>query len=153
VPPEAIDGRVRLLLLVDGAVGAAAVGAAAVTVASARDAVEVLAVVPLRHSLAERWTLNTGRGRMLAEGRLAMVVSVFERAGVPVSGALGHQEPVQAVEDALRTYPATTVALLAVGSADIADILKARLMVPFVRLRTRRRPPRPLPPQGGESAS
>ncbi len=143
VPPVVLDGRVRLLLLVDGAVGAAAVDTAAVTVAAAGGAVEVLAVVPLRHGMVERWVSDPDKGRRLAEGRLAMVVSAFERAGVRVSGVLGDEDPVQAVDDALRGYPATVVALLATGSTEAADILKARLSVPLVRLRTKGRPARP----------
>jgi len=150
VPPVALDRRVRLLLLVDGAVGIAAVDTAAVTVAAAGEAVEVLVVVPRRHGLVERgWISDTDKRRRLAEGRLAMVVSAFERAGVRVSGALGDEDPVQAVDDALRSYPATVVAVLATGSTEAADLLKARLTVPLVNLRTRRRPARALPPLGG----
>ncbi|MBS1891831.1 MAG: hypothetical protein JST59_11090 [Actinobacteria bacterium] len=148
VPPVALDGRVRLLLLVDGAVGAAAVDTAAATVAVAGGSVEVLAVVPLRQGLVGRWISDTEKGRRLAEGRLAMVVSAFERAGVRVSGVLGDEDPVQAVDDALRSYPATVVALLATGSTEAADILKARLTVPLVRLRTKGRPARALRPWG-----
>ena len=151
VPPVALDGRVRLLLLVDGAVGTVAVDTAAVTVAAAGRAVEVLVVVPLRHGLVERWISDADKGRRLAEGRLAMVVSAFERAGVRVSGALGDGDPVQAVDDALRSYPATVVALLATESTEAADILKARLRVPLVRLRTRGRPARALPRWGDQA--
>jgi hypothetical protein len=92
-------------------------------------------VVPLRLGLIERWTSDTDNGRKLAEGRLAMAISAFERAGVPVSGTLGDDEPVQAAEDALRSYPATVVALLATDRAAAADTLEKRLDVPFVRLR------------------
>lgn len=150
VPPVALDGRVRLLLLVDGPVGATAMNTAALTVAAAGDTVEVLAVVPLRLGLLERWTSDIDRGRRLAEGRLAMVVSAFERAGVQVGGTLGDEEPVQAVEDVLRSYPATVVAMLASGPTDRATMLQERLGVPFVRLRTLARA---LSPPGGGTGS
>lgn len=135
-PPVAADGRNRLLLLVDGAMGAAAVTVAAIAAFEGDGgAVEALAVVPLRQGLLDRWACDTERSRKLAEGRLAMVLGALRRAGVRADGRLGDENPVQAIEDVLRSYPATRVALLApAGSADAAE-LNARLRVPFTHLR------------------
>lgn len=135
VPPFAADGRNRLLLLVDEAMGAAAVTAAALTAfESGSGGVEVLAVVTLRQGLLDRWACDTERSRKLAEGRLAMVLAALGRAGVRAEGRLGDENPVQAVEDALRSYPATRVALLAPADSADAPELDARLRVPFVHL-------------------
>lgn len=138
VPPAASDERGRLLLLVDGATGFAAVTAFALaaTAEAGAGALEVLAVVPLRQRPLDRWTGDIAEARKLAEGRLAMVLAALRRAGVRASGCLGDEVPVQAAEDALRRFPATRVAMIAPGEpAAAAAELMARLSVPFAYVR------------------
>jgi hypothetical protein len=135
IAPLASDERGnRLLLLVDEAIGAAAVTAAALAAAEGGVALEVLAVVPLRQRLLDRWACDTARSEKLAAGRLALVTGALRRAGVRVSGALGDENPVQAAEDALRRFPATRVALLAPAGSAAAAELRERLTVPFAHL-------------------
>lgn len=134
IPPVAGDDRSRLLLLVDGATGVAAVTAFALAASAeaGAGALEVLAMVPLRQRLLDRWSGERGEAQKLAEGRLAMVLAALRRAGVPASGRLGDEKPVQAVEDSLHRYPATRVAMLAPGEPPAAAAeLAARLSVPF----------------------
>jgi hypothetical protein len=69
-------------------------------------AVEVMVVAPaLARSRLEHWLASDlERRRMDALGRLDASVQAFTAAGVPAQGALGDADPLQALDDAIRTF-------------------------------------------------
>ncbi len=68
--------------------------------------VEVMIVAPaLARSRLEHWlTSDLERRRGEALERLDASVAAFEAAGIPAQGALGDADPLQALDDALRTF-------------------------------------------------
>jgi hypothetical protein len=67
---------------------------------------EVMIVAPaLARSRLEHWlTSDLERRRADALGRLDASVSAFTAAGIPAQGALGDADPLQALDDAIRTF-------------------------------------------------
>jgi hypothetical protein len=67
---------------------------------------EVMVVAPaLARSRLEHWlTSDLERRRAEALGRLDASVSAFTAAGIPAQGALGDADPLQALDDAIRTF-------------------------------------------------
>jgi hypothetical protein len=98
---------------------------------------EVLLLAPCPTSFLERWTSDVGPGRRRAQRDLVLSAGALAAAGVRTRSRVGDDDLVQAVEDELRSFPASEVAIAdAEGSADpvqLAD-LEARLSVPLWRL-------------------
>ena len=67
---------------------------------------EVMVVAPaLARSRLEHWlTSDSERRRADALERLDASVSAFTAAGIPAQGALGDADPLQALDDAIRTF-------------------------------------------------
>lgn len=72
---------------------------------------EILVVTPpLAGSAAEHWSSDIDRGIAEARERLEASVAAMRGAGLTVSGQMGdHHDPNQAIEDALREFPADEV--------------------------------------------
>ena len=74
-----------------------------------RDAVaggraSVLVVCPALNSKLRHWTSDEDQARAAAEERLGRSIAELERSGIPARGKVGDADPVQAIEDALRTF-------------------------------------------------
>jgi hypothetical protein len=106
---------------------------------------KVRVVAPAIESRAERWTSDVGPARAGAGGALAISLAALADAGLDVDGRVGDGDPVQAVEDALRTYPAQEVAVLTGGGigADELDEVRRRLDRPVRELSSRPASPGP----------
>lgn len=66
--------------------------------------VRVLVVAPVPAAPSAQWTGDEGDARAVAEQRLAASLESMRAVGVEASGEIGEIDPVQAVEDALRTF-------------------------------------------------
>jgi hypothetical protein len=68
---------------------------------------EVRVVCPaLNTTKIKHWVSDTDQARRDAQERLNAVVGELEGQGFAVGGAIGDEDPVQAIEDALRVFPA-----------------------------------------------
>jgi GABA permease len=65
---------------------------------------EVLVVSPALNSPLRHWTSDEDGARAAAQERLDASVSRLSEAGVRVRGEVGDSEPLQALEDAVRTF-------------------------------------------------
>jgi nucleotide-binding universal stress UspA family protein len=99
---------------------------------------EVLVVAPAVNSRLRHWLSDDDEARRVAEERLAACVDRLERAGVHARGRVGDPDPVQAIADALPTFPADTVVIAAhpdrssrLGRA-VADRARSRFGLPIV---------------------
>ena len=150
VPPTARDGRSHLLLIAGAPLenGAAIERVAAAAGSGEAAPGEILVLAPHRPRFGERWTSDVDRGRERAEDRLVLTLASLAKAGVAADARVGDENVVQAVDDQLRSYPATQVVLIDDGDCEpqgsaAARQLESRLRVPFLRLTgTTTAPPR-----------
>jgi len=101
---------------------------------------EVLLITSARQRFLDRWTSDFGPAHQRAERCLVVSVASLAKAGVAARARMGDEDLVQAVEDELRTFPATEVILVtgspdrdAIGNAAVSE-LRSRLQVEFHHL-------------------
>ncbi len=70
---------------------------------------QVLVVTPALNSPLRHWASDDDGARAAARERLEHSLSRLRAAGVEAAGELGASEPVQAIEDALRTFGADEI--------------------------------------------
>jgi nucleotide-binding universal stress UspA family protein len=71
----------------------------------------VLVVSPALNSPLKHWTSDEDQARAAAEDRLRRSVGELERLGISARGEVGDADPVQAIEDALRTFGADVIVI------------------------------------------
>jgi hypothetical protein len=137
VPRAAVDGRERLLLVLQDPEAEAILTAAALAAAECEGGLEILLLVPLVKTFTERWSEDLGPARRRAQQRLTHAMAVLRRAGAAAGGRIGDEDAVQAVIDTVAGYPASRVTLIgsSARSEKVATELAARLTVPFMHLR------------------
>ena len=74
---------------------------------------EVLVVAPALNSWLRRWLSDEDLARRRAEELLASLVERLEGTAMHVEGRVGDADPLQAIADALPTFPADTVVIAA----------------------------------------
>ena len=89
---ESIDGSELRTLLPDGS--------------------EVLVVAPALSSRLRFWVSDVDPARRRAERRLDLSLQGLSGSGVQVAGAIGDAEPLQAIADGLRVFPADEIVLV-----------------------------------------
>ena len=100
-------GRARRVLVVaDEEVGDA--GLPTVLERHAGTSVELLVVVPARAGRLALWTSDDGP-RRAAERRLDRSLARLRAAGIPAEGVVGDADPLLALEDTLRLFPADEI--------------------------------------------
>jgi hypothetical protein len=137
-PPR--DAERHVLVAVSRPVeGAEAVEKIAVAAGSDGEG-EILVLAPAETTFLDRWASDVRRARAEAQRKLVISVASLATADLDARARVGDEDIVQAVEDTLRTYPATEV-ILATGSdseddhgARAARELERRLDAPFERL-------------------
>ena len=72
---------------------------------------EVLVVAPALNTPLRTWTSDEDPARAQAQRRLEASVTRLQDGGVAVRGEIGDGDPLQAIEDALRTFGADEVIL------------------------------------------
>ena len=70
---------------------------------------EVLVVVPALNSWLRRWFSDEDAARRRASERLTTSLERLRRRGVRAFGRVGDADPLQAMADALRTFPADEI--------------------------------------------
>ena len=79
-------------------------------VSRARDgASEVLVVTPALNSRIRHWTSDEDGARAQAQDRLEASLASLGASGVRAKGQVGDDDPLQAIGDALRTFPADEI--------------------------------------------
>jgi hypothetical protein len=103
-------------------------------------AAEVLVLAPARIGFLDRWASDLEGARRAAQRNLVITVASLAKVGVAAEARVGDEDLVQAVEDAVGSYPATEVILVTAGeeadpaAASAAAELEERLRLPFLRL-------------------
>ena len=101
---------------------------------------EVMVLSPARIGFLDRWASDVESAREDAQRRLVISVAALAAAGIDAQARVGDEDVVQAVEDQLGSFPATTVILVSAGgeedpaAAAAADELRARLRAEFLRV-------------------
>ena len=116
------DGMHRVLVV-------AAPGASAVSVGD--EATDVVVIVPALASKTEALTGAVDDRRAEAEQTALSLTRTLSRDGRNVRGEVGADDPVLAVEDALRAFGADEV--LVVGDEAMAENIRGRVAVPVRR--------------------
>lgn len=97
---------------------------------------EVVVLAPATNDPLARWLSDLEAARFDAQRRLALSLGTLAAAGIEARGSVGDPDPVQAVEDELRTYPARELVLVTGPEAPehaIAELTR-RLPLPVRRL-------------------
>lgn len=95
---------------------------------------DIRLLAPTDSGFLDRWSGDLGPGRERAQRSLVLSAAALAGAGISAGARLGDEKIVQAVEDELRTFPATEVLLVekaeggAPRPAELAD-LRSRLSV------------------------
>jgi len=109
------DGRRHVLLVTTCPVEEpAAVGriAAAATLGAGNEDAEVLVLSPARIGFLDRWASDVEGARQVAQRNLVATVAALAKAGIAAEARVGDEDVVQAVEDQLRSFPASEVVLI-----------------------------------------
>ena len=70
---------------------------------------QVLVVSPALNSPLKHWVSDEDEARQAAQERLARSLARLREAGINARGEIGDGEPLQAIEDALRTFGADEI--------------------------------------------
>jgi hypothetical protein len=128
---ESAVGERRVLVLATAEVTSEAAQRIEALAAGADD---VRLVIPVPSHRLERWLSAEDKARAEGQRWLAHSAGALVAAGLPVSGSLGDPDPVQALEDELRDYPADEIIMLANGDDDPLAEIKDRLGLPLTRV-------------------
>lgn len=96
----------------------------------------VLVVAPAQSGVLARWTDDLEGARFGSQRDLAVSLATLATAGVEAEGRVGDGDPLRAAEDALRSYAATEVVVIATAGSHERDIgeLERRLDRPLRRV-------------------
>ena len=113
VAPVPDDGVHRVLVVANETVGGRALLTELQSRLEGEESSELLVVCPpLAGSAAEHWSSDIDGYIPEARERLEASVAAMRAAGLPASGRLGdHHDPNQAIEDALKVFPADEVVI------------------------------------------
>ena len=70
---------------------------------------DVLVIAPALSSQLRYWTSDVDGARATAQGRLDASLAALAAAGVRAQGEIGDADPLQAIEDGLRTFGANEI--------------------------------------------
>ncbi len=98
------DGVYRVLVVADESLGNRVVTEELLPRAGG-GRLEAFVVAPELRSRLAHWTGDDSEHGH-AERHLGETLSAFEAAGIPANGTVGSDDPIQAADDALRTFPA-----------------------------------------------
>jgi len=75
------------------------------------DEAEVLVVCPALNSRLKHWMSDEDGARQAASQRLIESLATLAALGIDARGEVGDADPVQAIDDALRTWPASEIVI------------------------------------------
>ena len=134
------EGERHILVVVDGtAADEKIVGAIEEAATGYRK--RVLVVCPARVSQVDHWTSAVDGARAQAQRYLGESLAHLRDAGIEARGEIGDEDPLRAIEDALRTFAADTILVVTPperleGSAarDVVAGARARFALPITRV-------------------
>jgi hypothetical protein len=103
-----VEDAHRILVVANETVGGAELREA-LRAKAAGKAEEILVVCPALNSKLRTWTSDEDGARSKAQARLDASLARLREAGVEARGEIGDGDPLQALEDALRTFPADEI--------------------------------------------
>jgi hypothetical protein len=107
-PRPHAEGERRILVVANETVGGNTLRSAILD--RSRDVrEEVLVVTPALNSPLRHWVSDDDGARAAAQQRLEKSISQLAEAGVEARGEIGDGDPLQAIEDALRTFGADEI--------------------------------------------
>ena len=136
---HAADGRTHVLVVAVRALDEPRLVEETLSVCGDPDA-DVLVLAPARSGPLSTWLSDVGPGREEAQVALVHSIASLAAAGIGARGQVGDPDPLQAVEDALRSFPADQVVLATEDSghdrarSKIATELRRRLAIPLTHL-------------------
>jgi GABA permease len=102
-PPPHPEGERRILVIANETVGGEEL--LSVLTRKAADVDEqVLVVCPALNSPLRHWVSDEDQARVAAQERLDRSLGAMRQAGIDARGEIGDSDPLQALEDAIRTY-------------------------------------------------
>jgi hypothetical protein len=101
--PRSAEDEKRILVIANETVGGTALREV-IRQKSERYREEVLVVCPALNSPLRHWASDEDGARAAAQTRLDASLSRLREAGINARGEIGDAEPLQAMEDALRTF-------------------------------------------------
>jgi nucleotide-binding universal stress UspA family protein len=107
VPVE--HGPYRVLVVANETVGGSVLRRQISDSVAGRDGAEVLVVSPALNSPLKHWVSDDGDARVAAQRRLDESLARLSGDGLNARGTIGDGEPLQAIEDALRTFGADAI--------------------------------------------
>jgi hypothetical protein len=102
-PAESPAGEYRILVVANETVGGSELLAEVRTRSAGRNAL-VLVVCPALNSPLRHWVSDEDEARAAAHARLDQSLASMRESGLEVTGEIGDGDPIQAIEDALRTF-------------------------------------------------
>jgi GABA permease len=129
----------RILVIVDGAV-ADETTARAIELASTGYRTRVLVLSPARVSPIDHWTSAVDGAHAQAQRYLDESLTRLRDAGIEARGEIGDEDPLRAIEDALRTFGADAIIVVTppegqrASSRDVAAGARARFALPVTHL-------------------
>jgi nucleotide-binding universal stress UspA family protein len=96
---------------------------------------DVLVVAPALNSRLRHWLSDEDGARRRAGERAAACVERLERAGAHARASVGDADPVQAIADALATFPADEVVIAADAERwhELAFLARKRFALPILQ--------------------
>lgn len=107
--PRPADGTHRVLVVANQTMGGRALRNEIAE--RSHGPTDVWVVCPALNSKVKHWTNEEDRARAQAQERLERLLGDLRREGLDASGDIGDDDPVQAMEDALRRFPADEVVI------------------------------------------
>ena len=134
------EGERQILVVVDGtAADETIVGA--IEEASTGYRKRVLVVCPARVSQVDHWTSAVDSGRAQAQRYLDESLARLHDAGIEAGGEIGDEDPLRAIEDALRTFGADSILVATPregvedsAARDVVAGARARFALPITRV-------------------
>ena len=105
---RSVEGERRILVVANETVAGGALRDA-IKVAAEGARANVLVVSPALNTKLKHWTSDEDQARAAAEDRLARSCRELERLGIDARGEVGDADPLQAIEDAQRTFGAEMI--------------------------------------------
>jgi hypothetical protein len=98
----------RVLVIANETVGGSALRER-IRQAAAESGAEVLLVSPALNSRLKHWASDEDEARLAAQKRIDASLARLASEGIEARGQVGDSEPLQAIEDALRTFGANEI--------------------------------------------
>jgi hypothetical protein len=106
--PRPDDGTHRILVVANETMAGRALRSE-ISHRSRGEHTELRLIVPALNSKIKHWTNEEDHARAVAQQNLQRLLASLREEGLDASGDIGDDDPVQAMEDALRLFPADEV--------------------------------------------